>query len=153
MTWRIAAFVRDIQMNPALVSSKRFVLHEEDWTALASQIEAREYLITFWLTDASLAGGRAWQVIDPAGETQTIYVEQGDFRVFPIQYASGGTPEQADQLTLPNLLAISRGKQVGDRVVTVLGGVGRELTVSGIYQGITRPPRRSSPRRRKTASE
>lgn len=57
MTWRIAAFVRDIQMNPALVSSKRFVLHEEGWTALASQIEATEYLITFRLTDASLAGG------------------------------------------------------------------------------------------------
>ena len=79
----------------------------------------------------------AWQVVDKAGEKETIYVEQGDFRVFPLQYASGEAPEQADQLALSDLLANSLGKQVGDQVVTVAGGVERELTVSGIYQDIT----------------
>ena len=53
MTFQIAGFVRDAQMNPAIAHSKRFVIHPADYAALRSQINEVEYLIEFQLTDAS----------------------------------------------------------------------------------------------------
>ena len=38
MNFTIAAFVRDAQMNPAIVHSKRFVVHEADYARLAEYI-------------------------------------------------------------------------------------------------------------------
>ena len=48
----IAAFVRDAQMNPAIVHSKRFVVHADDYAELAEAFPEKEYLIEFLLTDA-----------------------------------------------------------------------------------------------------
>ncbi|MGF7048086.1 putative ABC transport system permease protein [Paenibacillus sp. DS2015] len=44
-------FVRDVQMNPAIVSSKRFVVNDADLTALKANLGEIEYLIEFQLTD------------------------------------------------------------------------------------------------------
>lgn len=54
MTFTISDFVRDAQMNPAIVHSKRFVIHPTDYDALKTHITDVEYLIEFQLTDASL---------------------------------------------------------------------------------------------------
>lgn len=48
----IAAFVRDAQMNPSIVHSKRFLVHEDDYAALREHFAETEYLIEFLLTDA-----------------------------------------------------------------------------------------------------
>lgn len=53
LNFTIAAFVRDAQMNPAIIHSKRFVVHETDYAALAQHIHEKEYLIEFLLTDVS----------------------------------------------------------------------------------------------------
>ncbi|MBS3784807.1 MAG: ABC transporter permease, partial [Anaerolineae bacterium] len=50
-TFSIAAFVRDAQMNPAIVHSKRFLVHEDDYGALREHFAGTEYLIEFLLTD------------------------------------------------------------------------------------------------------
>lgn len=52
-TFIITAFVRDVQMNPSIVSSKRFVVSENDWQILYDNIGELEYLISFRLHDIS----------------------------------------------------------------------------------------------------
>ncbi|MEC1178253.1 FtsX-like permease family protein [Metasolibacillus meyeri] len=47
----ISSFTRDVQMNPSIVSSKRFVIHQEDWHTLAQSIAQHEYLIEFLVTE------------------------------------------------------------------------------------------------------
>ncbi|MFJ7368861.1 FtsX-like permease family protein [Lysinibacillus sp. NPDC098008] len=47
----ISSFTRDVQMNPSIVSSKRFVIHQEDWHSLAQSIAQHEYLIEFLVTE------------------------------------------------------------------------------------------------------
>jgi putative ABC transport system permease protein len=54
MTFTVAEFVRDAQMNPAIVHSKRFVIHPADYANLSNHIQDVEYLVEFQLTDASL---------------------------------------------------------------------------------------------------
>lgn len=62
MEFKIAAFVRDVQMNPSIVSSKRFVIHDADWKKLKSNLGEREYLIEFQLKD-----------LDRVNEFQNMY--------------------------------------------------------------------------------
>lgn len=50
-TFLIVDFVRDVQMNPAIVSSKRFVVSDADFAALEQQIGQIEYLIEYRLTN------------------------------------------------------------------------------------------------------
>ncbi len=49
----VTDFVRDIQMNPAIVSSKRFVVNDTDYNALKKNHGEVEYLIEFQITDLS----------------------------------------------------------------------------------------------------
>lgn len=49
----ITAFVRDVQMNPSIVTSKRFVVSEKDWNLLKQNTGELEYLIEFELEDVS----------------------------------------------------------------------------------------------------
>lgn len=51
MEFTITAFVRDVQMNPSIVTSKRFVVSESDWLLLQDNIGEIEYLIEFLLHD------------------------------------------------------------------------------------------------------
>jgi len=47
----VVDFVRDAQMNPSIVSSKRFVVHEADFDKLKENLGETEYLIEFQLHD------------------------------------------------------------------------------------------------------
>lgn len=51
MEFTISTFVRDVQMNPSIVSSKRFVISDTDWEILKGNLGESEYLIEFQLTD------------------------------------------------------------------------------------------------------
>lgn len=51
--FNVSDFVRDVQMNPAIVSSKRFVVNDTDYTTLQKNLGDIEYLIEFQLTDLS----------------------------------------------------------------------------------------------------
>lgn len=78
-SFRIKAFLRDAQMNPSLVSSKRFLLHHKDWDAMNQVFHKKEYLIEFLLHDAVQAD--AFQAI----------------------YQSSQLPQQGPAVTLPLL--------------------------------------------------
>ena len=53
MVFAITTFSRDSQMNPAIASSKRFLIHEQDYASLREYIAETEYLIEFQLVDDS----------------------------------------------------------------------------------------------------
>ncbi|MGG5180147.1 FtsX-like permease family protein [Bacillus sp. MM09(2025)] len=78
-SFRIKAFLRDAQMNPSLVSSKRFLLHHKDWDAMNQVFHKKEYLIEFLLHAAAQAD--AFQAI----------------------YQSSQLPQQGPAVTLPLL--------------------------------------------------
>jgi len=52
MDLKVAEFVRDVQMNPSIIHSKRFVVNDRDFERLSGRLGEREYLIEFQLTDA-----------------------------------------------------------------------------------------------------
>lgn len=52
----IAAFVRDAQMNPAVVHSKRFLVHPEDYHVLSQRFREVEYLVEFRLNEVDRLG-------------------------------------------------------------------------------------------------
>jgi len=47
----ISDFARDAQMNPSIIHSKRFLVHEDDYELLSSHFPEKEYLVEFLLTD------------------------------------------------------------------------------------------------------
>ncbi len=53
MIFAITAFNRDSQMNTAIVHSKRFLIHEQDYANLREYIAETEYLVEFLLVDDS----------------------------------------------------------------------------------------------------
>ncbi|MEC3052461.1 ABC transporter permease, partial [Bacillus tropicus] len=53
LEFTISAFVRDVQMNPSIVSSKRFVISHEDFERIKRNFGESEYLIEFQLTDVN----------------------------------------------------------------------------------------------------
>lgn len=48
---RVSDFIRDAQMNPSMVTSKRLVVHPADFAALDAGLVDTEYLIEFQLSD------------------------------------------------------------------------------------------------------
>ncbi|WP_378107814.1 FtsX-like permease family protein [Cohnella cellulosilytica] len=56
MELRIADFVRDVQMNPSIIHSKRFVVHDDDFALLSGSLGEREYLLEFQLHDPGKLG-------------------------------------------------------------------------------------------------
>jgi putative ABC transport system permease protein len=55
VTFKVAGFLRDSQMNPAMISSKRFLVSDADYEKL-QDFGKLEYLITFRLTDSASVG-------------------------------------------------------------------------------------------------
>lgn len=55
-SFTVAGFTRDALMNPALVHSKRFLVHPGDFALLANSFHDREYLIEFRLSGADKVG-------------------------------------------------------------------------------------------------
>ncbi|MFP4206417.1 MAG: ABC transporter permease [Spirochaetaceae bacterium] len=49
--YTVSSLVRDAQMNPAIVHSKRFLLNDRDYERLKADVTDREYLVEFRLTD------------------------------------------------------------------------------------------------------
>lgn len=62
MEFTIKDFIRDAQMNPSLVTSKRFLISDNDWDTLKAIIGESEYLIEFLLND-----------INKISEFETLY--------------------------------------------------------------------------------
>lgn len=62
MEFTIKDFVRDVQMNPSLVTSKRFLISNDDWNTLHANLGESEYLIEFLLND-----------INKISEFETLY--------------------------------------------------------------------------------
>ena len=56
MEFTITAFIRDAQMNPSIVTSKRFLVSDNDWKTLKANIGETEYLIEFQLYDINQTG-------------------------------------------------------------------------------------------------
>jgi len=55
-TFTVATLVRDAQMNPAVIHSKRFLINEADFTATRAHFPETEYLIEFRLGDPTQVG-------------------------------------------------------------------------------------------------
>lgn len=53
MELTITSFIKDVQMNPSIISSKRFLIHESDWIKLKKYKGIDEYLIEFQLEDSN----------------------------------------------------------------------------------------------------
>ena len=56
MGFTVSGYLRDAQMNPSIISSKRFMVHPDDLETLKKYTGATEYLIEFMLTDPDRAG-------------------------------------------------------------------------------------------------
>ena len=56
MRFTVVCFIRDSQMNASLVSSKRFLISDEDYILLKENMGEVEYLIEFQLTGQSKTG-------------------------------------------------------------------------------------------------
>lgn len=50
-SFRVVGFLRDAQMNPSIVHSKRFLVSKTDFTTLENHFPEKEYLIEFLLND------------------------------------------------------------------------------------------------------
>jgi putative ABC transport system permease protein len=77
----ITTFSRDSQMNPAIASSKRFLIHAQDYASLRETIAETEYLIEFLLVDESEISAfvSAYQASDLPQTGPTV--DQGLFRI------------------------------------------------------------------------
>lgn len=81
MVFTIATFSRDSQMNPAIASSKRFLIHVQDYAALREMIAETEYLVEFLLVDNSQISAFA-SAYQTSGLPQTgPAIDQGLFRI------------------------------------------------------------------------
>nr|WP_302473679.1 FtsX-like permease family protein [Shouchella clausii] len=81
----------------------------------------------------------AYQVKNTEGSWDYIYIEIGDFSLFPLNYLEGRAPQGEGEISLSYANASANGlnKKVGDEVVVKAGGKEKTLTVTGIYQDIT----------------
>ncbi|MBU3536348.1 ABC transporter permease, partial [Alkalihalobacillus clausii] len=77
----------------------------------------------------------AYQVKNTEGSWDYIYIEIGDFSLFPLNYLEGRAPQGEGEITLSyaNASASGLNKKVGDEVVIKAGGKEKTLTVTGIY--------------------
>ncbi|WP_147535203.1 ABC transporter permease [Bacillus marasmi] len=81
----------------------------------------------------------SYQVKNTEDAWDYIYIETGDFSIFPLKYLEGSAPKHEGEISLSHANASTDGlnKQVGDDVIVKVGGTEKTLKVSGIYQDIT----------------
>ena len=70
-------------------------------------------------------------------EEESIKIEFGDHKAFPVTYAKGDAPVSENQIALSALLAKELGKEVGSTLTLRTGTGEKKLTVCGIYSDIT----------------
>lgn len=78
-----------------------------------------------------------FKIINEEGVPESMYVETGDFSVFPVDYLKGDAPLLKNEIALSYLGADQLNKGVGDTVELIVDGEKSQLTLSGIYQDIT----------------
>ncbi len=78
-----------------------------------------------------------YEVINQDGVPESLYIETGDFTIFPIDYLKGVAPLLTNEIALSYLSANELNKQVGDELELIIDGKRYSLIVSGIYQDIT----------------
>jgi putative ABC transport system permease protein len=78
-----------------------------------------------------------FEIINADGYRENIYVETGDFSVFPIDYIAGSAPLLDNEIALSYLSAEEQSKNVGDTLELIIDQVSRTMIVTGIYQDIT----------------
>ena len=71
------------------------------------------------------------------GSEERIKVELGDHSIFPLTYATGRAPVEANEIALSVTNADELNKNVHDLILLVVDGQERAFTVSGIYSDIT----------------
>jgi len=76
-------------------------------------------------------------IMQSDGTLETLYIETGDFSLFPLDYVNGTAPQQENEIALSYLNANEMEKQIGDTVTLVIEGQERAMVVSGIYQDVT----------------
>jgi len=84
----IKSFVRDAQMNPSIISSKRFVVNKADFRSLKQVTGEKEYLISFRLN------------------------ERGDIQKFSNEYTRANLPQKGPTIVY-NLLKVMNGMTDG----------------------------------------
>jgi putative ABC transport system permease protein len=78
-----------------------------------------------------------FRLLQSDGSVESITVESGDFSLFPLDYVEGSAPEGENQIALSVLNARDMEKGVGERLVLLVDGQERAMTISGIYQDVT----------------
>lgn len=89
----VTDFVRDVQMNPSIIHSKRFVVHEDDLKEIQSHVGDVEYAIEFLLKDTD------------------------HLNAFHSMYESSGMPHQGPTIDYPLIKALNA---ITDGIVVVL---------------------------------
>ncbi|MGM0421451.1 MAG: FtsX-like permease family protein, partial [Bacillota bacterium] len=78
-----------------------------------------------------------FDVINADGYPESIFVETGDYSVFPLDFIAGSAPIKEDEIALSYLSAEELVKKVGDTVELFIEDKVRPMSVTGIYQDIT----------------
>lgn len=71
------------------------------------------------------------------GMIEKLRVTFGDYTAFPITYSKGHAPQSESELALSTLNAQDLEKKVGDKIILMVDGVEKHLTVCGIYSDVT----------------
>ncbi len=80
--FRIVGFVRDAQMNPSVIHSKRFLVHPSDYSQLRDNLPDTEYLIEFRLSDPTRTSELAAAYTEAELPDRGPSVDHRIFRVF-----------------------------------------------------------------------
>ncbi|MFP4015943.1 MAG: FtsX-like permease family protein [Halanaerobiales bacterium] len=78
-----------------------------------------------------------YDIINSDGVKESIYVETGDFLLFPVDYIRGVAPLLPNEIALSYLSADEMQKQIGDELKIYINGELRTVIVTGIYQDVT----------------
>lgn len=71
------------------------------------------------------------------GTIEKLRVAFGDYSAFPITYSKGRGPQSESELALSALNAEDLEKTVGDKIILIVDGAEKHLTVCGIYSDVT----------------
>jgi putative ABC transport system permease protein len=80
--FRIAGFVRDAQMNPSVIHSKRFLVHRREYAALRNSLPDTEYLLEFRLADPNRTSELAAAYTEAGLPDRGPSVDHRLFRIF-----------------------------------------------------------------------
>lgn len=71
------------------------------------------------------------------GIKESIYIENGDFSIFPLQFIVGKAPVKFNEIALSALKAEDMNKTAGDKIVILINGASEIFHITGIYQDIS----------------